>query len=219
MFTGIIEEKGTLKSKTSAGGSAGAIEVSASKVLEGTEIGDSICASGVCLTVIAKSGSSFTVEVMPETLRTTTLGETGTGRKVNLERALGIGGRLGGHIVNGHVDGVGQVVSVRPEDNAVLFEIRVPHSLAHYIVSKGSIAVDGISLTVVSITGDAFSVSVIPHTLDETTLGEASAGTRVNIEVDIIAKYVEAMLERGTDTGGLEKALNRGGLISNDESY
>lgn len=219
MFTGIVEEKGTLKSKTAAGGSAGAIEVSASKVLEGTEIGDSICVSGACLTVVEKSGSSFTVEVMPETFRTTTLGEVSAGAPVNLERALSVGGRLGGHIVNGHVDGVGQVVGVRREKNAVLIEIRVPHALVNYIVPKGSIAVDGISLTVVSATGDSFSVSVIPHTLEETTLGEASAGTRVNIEVDIIAKYVEAMLYRGTVNGGLEEALNREGFIANDESY
>jgi riboflavin synthase len=218
LFTGIIEEKGTLRNKTIAGEIAEAIEISAAKVLGDTEIGDSICVSGVCLTVISKSDSSFTIEVMPETLRTTTLGEMKAGRKVNLERALDIGGRLGGHLVNGHVDGIGQVVSVRREGNAILFEMRIPHALARYVVSKGSIAVDGISLTVVGITGDALTVSIIPHTLDETTLGEASAGTRVNIEVDIIAKYVEAMLRGGTDAGGLEEALVRGGLMSNDES-
>lgn len=219
MFTGIIEEKGTLKSKTAVGGSAGAMEVSASKVLEGSEIGDSIAISGACLTVVARSGSFFTVEVTPETLRTTTLGEMRAGTQVNLERALSPGGRLGGHIVNGHVDGVGQVASVRREENAVLIEVRVPDALSRYVVSKGSIAVDGVSLTIASATGDAFRVSVIPHTLEETTLGEASAGTRVNIEVDIIAKYVEALLHRGTADGGLEEALNREGFIADSESY
>ena len=195
------------------------MEVSASKVLEGSEIGDSIAISGACLTVVARSGSFFTVEVTPETLRTTTLGEMRAGTQVNLERALSPGGRLGGHIVNGHVDGVGQVASVRREENAVLIEVRVPDALSRYVVPRGSIAVDGVSLTIASATGDAFRVSVIPHTLEETTLGEASAGTRVNIEVDIIAKYVEALLHGGTADGGLEEALNREGFIADSESY
>lgn len=218
MFTGIVEEKGTLKSRAAAGSRAGAIEVSASKVLEGTQIGDSISVSGACLTVIEIGSSSFTVEVMPETLGTTTLGEMIVGGPLNLERALGAGGRLGGHMVNGHVDKVGQVVSVRREENAVLIDIRVPYELARYIVPKGSIAVDGISLTVVSAAGDAFSVSAIPHTLEETTLGYASTGTRVNVEVDIIAKYVEAMLKGETDKGRLEEALEREGFISDEGS-
>jgi riboflavin synthase len=217
LFTGIIEEKGTVKSKTGAGASAGAIEVSASKVLEGTRIGDSICVSGACLTVVEISHSSFTVEVMPETLRSTTLGEMSARSPVNLERALSTGGRLGGHIVNGHVDGVGRVSGVRREENAVLIEVRVPNALANYIVAKGSVAVDGISLTVVSAKRDVFTASVIPHTLEGTTLGDASAGTRVNIEVDIIAKYVEAMMSGETGKGGLAQALNREGFTSSEE--
>lgn len=218
MFTGIVEEKGTLKSRTAGGGRAGAIEVAASKVLEGTTTGDSICVSGVCLTVVEVGEFCLTVEVMPETLSMTTLGEMRHGSPVNLERALGVGGRFGGHIVNGHVDGVGQVISVRHEENAVLFEIRVRRELADYIVPKGSVAVDGISLTVVSVTGDAFTVSIIPHTLEETTLGDASPGTKVNIEVDIIAKYVEAVVSRESGAGRLEEALYREGFLSDEKS-
>lgn len=209
MFTGIIEEKGKVIELTPAG----ALKVEAGRVLEGTSVGESIAVSGVCLTVVDMTASSFTVDVMPETLKRSVLGELRPGAPVNLERALQAGGRLGGHLVNGHVDGVGTVRSRRPQGNAVFFDIEVDGDIAKYIVPKGSVTVDGISLTVVDARQAGFSVSIIPHTLAGTTLDDARPGTKVNIEVDIIAKYVEAFLARGSGQTGIEEALARGGYI------
>lgn len=208
MFTGIIEETGEIKALTATAGASGRIEISGALVLEGTRIGDSIAVSGVCLTVVELSDRAFKVDVMPETMRLTTLGGLEAGSRVNLERALGAGGRLGGHLVNGHIDGVGTVRDRRSRENAVILEIGVPGELATYVVPKGSIALDGISLTVVDVADGSFRVSVIPHTLGRTTLGDARPGTRLNVEVDIIAKYVEAFLSR-RESGGLEGALRR----------
>jgi riboflavin synthase len=201
MFTGIIEETGKLRGRSPSG------------ALTDTRIGDSIAVSGVCLTVIENTGSSFTVDVMPETLKSSTLGELRPGASVNLERALQAGGRMGGHMVQGHVDGVGTVRSRRTVGGAVLFEIGVASDVARYTVNKGSVAIDGISLTVVEASSDGFTVSIIPHTLAETTLEGARPGSRLNVEVDIIAKYVEAFLARSGGHGGIENALARGGFI------
>ncbi len=220
MFTGIIEEKG----RVSGVDPSGKLRVRASRVLEGTRVGDSIAVSGVCLTVVEVGPGGFAVDVMPETLRSSTLGELRPGATVNLERAMGAAGRFGGHIVNGHVDAVGTVVSLGRERNAVVLRFEAPADVCRYMVPKGSVAVDGISLTVVEARRDWFSVSVIPHTLDQTTLSDARPGARVNIEVDIIAKYVEAFLSgrvgaggEGSgeeQAGGIEGALSRGGFLT-----
>lgn len=208
MFTGIIEEKGTVRRLTGGG----VLELEAGRVLEGTAVGDSISVSGVCLTVVDLRQDGFSVDVMPETLRRSTLGALVPGSKVNLERALGAGGRMGGHIVNGHIEGVGTVIGRRAESNAVLLEISAPEGTGRYVVPKGSVAIDGISLTVADAGGDDFVVSVVPHTLEETTLVDARPGTRVNMEVDIIAKYVESFLARTSGRRGLDEALLDGGF-------
>jgi len=210
VFTGIIEEKG----KVARLSTSGELEVEASKVLEGTVIGDSIAVCGVCLTVVAITPSTFTVDVMPETMKRSVLKDLRPGSTVNLERAMQPSGRLGGHLVNGHVDGVGRVRSRRELGNAVLFEIDVAPDVARYMVPRGSVTVDGISLTVVESKERSFSVSIIPHTLAQTTLEGAAPGTSVNVEADIIAKYVEAFLSRGSGSGGIEDALERGGYFS-----
>jgi riboflavin synthase len=212
VFTGIIEEKG----KVVRLASSGALEVEAAAVLEGTVIGDSIAVSGVCLTVVAMTPRSFTVDVMPETLRSSTLGGMRPGTPVNLERAMQPSGRMGGHMVNGHVDGVGTVRSRTSQANAVFFEIDAEPVVARYTVPKGSVAVDGISLTVVEARPAGFSVSIIPHTLAQTTLEDARPGTMVNLEADIIAKYVESFLVRRGGSGGIEDALASGGFLSGD---
>ena len=212
MFTGIIEELGKVKGLAPSG----ALTVEASKVLEGTRIGDSIAVSGVCLTVVEMTGSSFTVDVMPETLARCVLGGLKPGAAVNLERALEAGGRMGGHMVQGHADGVGTVRSRRQAGNAVLFDIEVDAEVARYVVQKGSVAVDGISLTAVEAGRNGFSVSVIPHTLAQTTLDKARPGTRVNVEVDIIAKYVESFIARRGGRDGIEDALARGGYLADE---
>ncbi len=209
MFTGIIEEKGTVRRLTGGG----VLELEAETVLEGTSVGDSISVSGVCLTVVELRGDGFSADVMPETLRRSTLGALVPGAKVNLERALRVGDRMGGHIVNGHIDGVGTVNRRRTESKAVLFDISAPEGTGRYVVPKGSVAIDGISLTVVDTGGDGLIVSIVPHTLEETTLGDAGPGTRVNVEVDIIAKYVETFVERAGGRGGLGKALIDGGFV------
>lgn len=215
MFTGIIEEKGTVVELTPAG----RLKVTAGVVLEGTRVGDSIAVSGVCLTVVEMDAHGFTVDVMPETLRNSALGDLRPGAAVNLERAMGAGGRFGGHMVNGHVDGVGTVRGTRRDANAVVVEVAAGDDITRYMVPRGSVAVDGVSLTIIDVSHGRFAVSVIPHTFEETTLGGARAGTHVNLEVDIIAKYVEAFLSRGrapgSETGkGIEEALNRGGFTT-----
>ena len=168
----------------------GKLGLAASKVTEGLALGDSIAVNGVCLTVSAFSGQRFTADVMPETLHRSNLGELRTGSLVNLERALPATGRFGGHFVSGHIDGVGSLLSVRPEGNALIFSIRAAPELLRGIVEKGSVAIDGISLTVVEVTETLFSVSVIPHTAAVTTLAGKRSGDRLNLETDMIGKYV-----------------------------
>ncbi|WP_088227731.1 riboflavin synthase [Desulfosporosinus sp. FKB] len=189
MFTGIVEELGIVRDLRLLPNS-GRLTLQGKKVLEGTQLGDSIAVNGVCLTVIHQSGEEFTVDVMAETLAKTNLGDLKSGSRVNLERALQLQTRLGGHLVSGHVDGVGSIRKITPWGIAQLLEITAPSTLLSFILPKGSIAIDGISLTVVDVEHDCFSVSLIPHTSQETTLGIKKIGSSINLETDLIGKYV-----------------------------
>lgn len=202
MFTGIIEEVGSIR-HIRMGSASCVITVAASKVLADVHIGDSIAVNGTCLTVCRFDGGSFSADVMPETMRRTNLGTLAPGSAVNLERAMAANGRFGGHIVSGHIDGTGTVSSLRREDNAVWVTIAAGAPLLRYIVEKGSIAIDGISLTVAKVSPQDFAVSVIPHTGEETTLLHRKPGDIVNLECDVIAKYVEKLLGKGTAKGGI----------------
>lgn len=204
MFTGIIEEVGTIKG-IKKGARSCILTISGKKVLEGTKIGDSIALNGVCLTVTTISGDSYTADVMAETMNRSSLGELKAGTPVNLERAMSAEGRFGGHIVSGHIDGVGTVSAVEPEDNAVWYTIEADKGLLRYIVEKGSIAIDGISLTVAYVDGHCFKVSVIPHTQKETNLSTKTPGSAVNLECDIIGKYVEKLMQPKEDAAEPEK--------------
>lgn len=194
MFTGIIEEVGVIN-RLSLSGNSGRIDVKASKVLEGTKIGDSIAVNGVCLTVTNLKPSGFIADVMPETITRSSLNILTTGSLVNLERAMPVDGRFGGHIVSGHIDGTGIIEEIYRDENAVRISIRAANDIMQLIVEKGSITIDGISLTVASADGDSFSVSVIPHTLAETSLIKKEIGNPVNLETDIIGKYVQKLLK------------------------
>lgn len=199
MFTGIVEEIGTVKN-LSIKGNSGEIYIKASKVLEGTLIGDSIAVNGICLTVTKLLSDGFTADVMAETVRRTSLKNASAGSKVNLERAMAANGRFGGHIVSGHIDGTGTIRSFVNEENAVWVCIGAPANIIGLIVQKGSIAIDGISLTVAELGADYFKVSVIPHTKDETTLLSKKVGDSVNLENDIVGKYVKRfILDSSTD--------------------
>ena len=200
MFTGIVEEKGTVKRITS-GFSECSIELYAKKVLEGTQIGDSIAVNGVCLTVTAMGHDWFRADVMPETIRRSSLGDLKSGSKADLERAMAAGGRFGGHIVSGHIDGTGVIKELRHEGNAVWVRITTPQSILRLIVEKGSITIDGISLTVAGLGNDYFEVSVIPHTASETVLLDKKVGDRVNLENDIVGKYVERLMSAYNPNG------------------
>ncbi|MBT9148821.1 MAG: Riboflavin synthase [Dehalococcoidia bacterium] len=191
MFTGIVEELGRIRAV-----GKGQLTVAAQKALDGTEPGDSIAVNGACLTVIAVGDGTFSVEVMTETLRRTNLGNLHLGETVNLERALAVGGRLGGHFVQGHVDGTGRILSMTPEGESVLMKISASLEVMHYLVEKGFIAVDGVSLTIIERDATSFSVSLVTFTRQNTTLGGKRLGDPVNLEVDIIAKYVERLASR-----------------------
>ena len=200
MFTGLVEEVGrvtVLEAKAGAG--AGRLGLSAGTVTGGTRIGDSILVNGACLTVDDIEGDALIFYTMPETLRRTALGDLTEGSAVNLERAMAVGGRLGGHIVQGHVDGVGEVLDVRPEDDAEIWTFSAPETVLRYAVEKGSICVDGISLTVVSVESGRFTVSILPHTRSNTNLGQLDVGDRVNLEADVVGKYVERLLQPWTN--------------------
>jgi len=191
MFTGIVEEVGIVKET-----SRDRLAFEAHEVLEGTKVGDSIAANGVCLTVVSLENRGFSVNVMPETLRCTNLGRLHYSDQVNLERALVLGGRLGGHLVLGHVDDTGEVMDVTGEEAVHIMRISAPAKLMPYIVDKGFIAVDGVSLTVVDLDDFSFVVSLVAYTMEHTTLGKKRPGDVVNLEADIIAKYVENLKER-----------------------
>ena len=189
MFTGIVEEIGTI-----AGTRPGGFSIRASDVLDGLGLGDSISMNGACLTATELGPGSFSVDVVPETLRRTNLGSLSEGSRVNLERGLRAGGRLDGHIVQGHVDGTGRVESIREDGDAVMVSIAAGPSIMRYVVEKGFIAVDGVSLTVVGCDEERFSVTIIPHTWKHTIMGSRECGDQVNLEVDILAKYVERLV-------------------------
>ena len=196
MFTGIVEEVGFV-----AKISGNAMTVRASKVTEDLKLGDSIAVNGACLTAVSCGQSEFSVDLTPETMRRTSLGQLSVGRPVNLERALLASDRMGGHIVQGHIDGTGRVMSTKPEGDSIIFRIRVPKRLNRYIVEKGFVAVDGISLTVVKRGASSFTMAVIPYTLNNTNLASLSVGDRVNLEADILAKYIESLLDRSSGAG------------------
>ncbi|XOQ52913.1 MAG: Riboflavin synthase [Succiniclasticum sp.] len=222
MFTGLVAEMGTVE-RLREGTDLCKLSLRARQVLEGLQIGDSVAVNGVCLTVTERKSNGFTADVMPETVRRTTLHELRPGDRVNLERALRPSDRLDGHIVQGHVEGVGTIVRIRPEGNALVYGIDAPAALLPYIVPKGSIAVDGISLTVTEVGPSSFGVSLIPHTAAQTTLGLKKPGDRVNLETDILARYIERFLAQrfgaaagpdgtGTAGTGAAQAGDAGGL-------
>ncbi|MXP77143.1 riboflavin synthase [Lachnospiraceae bacterium WCA-9-b2] len=196
MFTGIVEEMGKIRQILLAG-SSGKIQIEARKVLEGTKVGDSIAVNGVCLTVTSLSHDGFTADMMAETYRRSALGQQKVGDLVNLERAMAAGERFGGHIMSGHIDGTGVIEKLRREENAVWVTIRTKPAVLRLIVEKGSVGIDGISLTVASVSETGFQVSVIPHTGEETTLLKKKTGDLVNLENDIVGKYVEKLLGLG----------------------
>ena len=207
MFTGIIEEIGTI-ARIRKGTASAVLEIQAQTVLEGTKIGDSIAVNGICLTVTGMYPGKFTADVMAETLRRSSLGDLQQGSQVNLERAMAADGRFGGHIVSGPIDGTGRIAAMTPEDVAVWVDIEASESLLRYIVEKGSIAIDGISLTVAKLTEQGFAVSLIPHTGAETTLLRRKPGDIVNLENDIVGKYVERFLTM--PTSGMEQQKQSG---------
>lgn len=200
MFTGIIEEIGKIKSITRSSRSV-ALEIQAKKVLEDTKVGDSIATNGICLTVTSLTGGGFRADVMPETMRRSNLGTLKPGDRVNLERALCLSSRLGGHIVAGHVDGTGRITDIQRDDIAVWITISADAQLLRYMIEKGSITVDGVSLTIAYVDEAVFRVSVIPHTQEETTLTGKHTGDIVNLENDMIARYVEKLM--GKENKGL----------------
>lgn len=202
MFTGIIEEKGEVRSISSAGPSA-RLTVKAGLVLQGTSLGDSIAVNGVCLTVTDLSNDAFTADVMHETLDRSSLGSLRSGSVVNLERAMTMERRFGGHIVTGHIDGTGKITGIKKDGNAIWYTISAGPRILRYIIEKGSVALDGISLTVAAVTDRDFSVSVIPHTMAETNLSAKKAGDIINIENDCIGKYVEKLLEPYSGHSGI----------------
>ncbi len=198
MFTGLVEEVGTLQG-LQTGPKTCILTIGCRKVLEGTEIGDSIMTNGVCLTVTSLGGTYFTADVMNETLARSDLGDLRPGSPVNLERAMPADGRFGGHIVSGHIDGTGTILSIREDANAVWFTVGADKALLDYVVEKGSIAMDGISLTVAAVTDQSFSVSLIPHTRAVTNLASKKVGDPLNLETDIIGKYVEKFVSLRQD--------------------
>jgi len=207
MFTGIIEEVGAVRAAH-----PGKLTISAIRVTEDTKEGDSISVNGACLTVTELSKDSFSVDVMPETLRRTNLGLLQPGDKVNLERALAVGSRLGGHFVQGHVDETGRVISITPEEEALLVRFEAPQEIMRYIVRKGFIAVDGVSLTVVECDSSAFEVSLVAYTQQTTNLAGKRPGDMVNLEVDIIAKYVERLRGEASSVVTMEFLAEHGFL-------
>ena len=207
MFTGIIEEVGEITGLRQTGTST-VLGVRAKTVLGGTKIGDSIAFNGVCLTVVRLTGDGFDGDVMPETLRRTNLGKLKPKSRVNLERAMAADGRFGGHIVAGHVDGTGTITELKPEGNAVWVTVSAAPELLRYIVEKGSITIDGISLTVAYVDDSCFKVSIIPHTGEETTLLTRTAGYEVNLETDIVGKYVEKLMQPAKDAAKPKSGLS-----------
>ena len=207
IFTGIIEELGVVKS-IAINGASGCITIKAKKVLEGTQLGDSIAVNGTCLTVTSINSDGFSADVMAETVKRTSLSQVGKGDLVNLERAMILNGRFGGHIVSGHIDGTGTITKYTKEENAIWVTIKAPDEILDLIVEKGSICIDGISLTVATVSDQDFQVSIIPHTAKETTLIHKKVGSLVNLENDIVGKYVKKLMENNQE----EQAKKASGL-------
>ena len=193
MFTGIVEETGTVR-ELRGGGDSTALKIEGKRVFEDLRVGDSVAVNGVCLTVTSLTANTFTADVMRETLRRSALGGLRAGSRVNLERAMPANGRFGGHIVSGHIDGVGVVAGIERDGIAVWYTIKADNGILKYVVEKGSVAIDGISLTVASVAHDSFRVSVIPHTAQITVLSDKKLGESVNLEADLLGKYVEKLL-------------------------
>ncbi|KAF0091674.1 MAG: riboflavin synthase [Fusobacteria bacterium] len=214
MFTGLIEEIGIIENIVRSSKS-GSLKVGCNKVIEGVRLGDSISVNGICLTVIKFDNGSFTVDFMPETLRATNLGLLVRGSRVNLERALMVGDRLGGHIVSGHIDGTGKITELKERENATEVWIDADNTLLKYIIKKGSIAIDGASLTVADLSRTGFMVSIIPHTSKETTLLDKKPGALVNLECDSLGKYIERLMEFKVTAGSKLTVdfLNRNGFL------
>lgn len=194
MFTGIVEEIGLVEN-IKKGPASASVTINAPAVTAETKTGDSIAVNGICLTVTSLAGSTFTADIMHESLNRSSLSDLRRGSRVNLERAMAADGRFGGHIVSGHVDGTGIISAIREDDNAVWYTIRTSPAIMRYIVEKGSVTINGVSLTVAAVAEDSFSVSVIPHTRQVTIMGDLRAGDKVNLENDIIGKYVEKFLK------------------------
>lgn len=209
MFTGIVEEKGCIRG-IRPGAKSCILTIEGSKIFSDLQIGDSVAVNGVCLTATTISGRTFTADVMRETLERSSLGGLHAGSHVNLERAMAANGRFGGHIVSGHIDGTGSIVKIEKDDNAVWYTIAADRSIMYLIVEKGSIAIDGISLTIAKVTRDTFSVSIIPHTASETILSEKKVGDIVNLENDVVGKYVEKLLGLASE----DKAVGGSGATS-----
>lgn len=211
MFTGIIEGLGTIVGISSAS-QGKRFAIASDFPLDGTKIGDSIAVNGACLTAVVIQGKRFEVDVAPETLEKTTFHKATVGERVNLERALRLSDRLDGHLVSGHIDGTGTIQQKSPLGNAVIVSIRVPESLTRYMIPKGSVAVDGISLTINKVAADGFEVSIIPHTAGLTTIGFKQSGARVNIETDMIGKYVERFVTPAPGREKSEQPSRRSGI-------
>ena len=214
MFTGIIEEKGKIEA-INQGTKSCVLTIRAKHILDDVKIGDSVAVNGVCLTATTVGSDYFTADVMSETLRRSSLGSLKSGSEVNLERAMAMGGRFGGHIVSGHIDGTGTILSMTKEDNAVWVTIETTKPILNLIVEKGSIAIDGISLTVAAVDEKSFSVSLIPHTGKETTLLSKKPGDIVNLENDIVGKYIEKLMKKTESTSKKESGLATSFLMEN----
>ncbi|MGH7496190.1 MAG: riboflavin synthase [bacterium] len=210
MFTGIVEEIGRIQAAVELA-RARQLEIVAQKVLADTKIDDSICVNGVCLTVVAVNEETFTVQVVDETLRKTTLGNLRAGSRVNLERAVRLADRLGGHLVQGHIDGNGRIVAIEPQSAGKLMKVEVPAELLRYIIPRGSIALEGVSLTVARLEDPVITVALIPHTLECTTLGDRYVGAGLNIEADLIGKHLERLMRFSNESGLTEEKLAQWG--------
>jgi riboflavin synthase len=209
VFTGIVEEVGNIKAISNLGIET-RITINAKKVLESTNIGDSISVNGICLTVTEKNENDFSADVMPETLKKSNLSSLSNRSGVNLERALKVSDRLGGHIVSGHIDGTGVLLSVTKDRNAIVLKIKADIDQLRYMIEKGSVSLDGVSLTIFNVDTNDFSVSIIPHSAKSTIIGAYKAGDKINIECDLIGKYVERLLAFSENYGGVDNTKNQG---------
>ncbi|EFM39819.1 riboflavin synthase, alpha subunit [[Eubacterium] yurii subsp. margaretiae ATCC 43715] len=215
MFTGIVEETGKVSS-IKRGSHSAILSIAANKILEDIHIGDSIAVNGICLTVTSFNKQGFSADVMHETIKRSSLSDIGIGDFVNLERAMPVGGRFGGHIVSGHVDGTGEITYIQRDDNAILYTIKADSKIIRYIVEKGSITVDGMSLTVVSVNEDTFIISAIPHTVEVSILKYRKLGDKVNLEVDIVGKYIEHFLSDTLKGRSYSNKVTSSGSITKD---